>query len=234
MDLVTQQLHERRGRILEAARELIAERGYQALTMRDLAARCRVSVPTLYNQFGSKNALMGAAIELHFTGLLANNRAADASTGCDQLIAIVRICSQDMTRLPDYHRALLGAFMEIRDTAQIQGVLTADLGAEIERALEAMRSRRQLASWVDPGVLAAQITRACVASSVGWALGELDDTALEAAMLHSACSLTLSVARGAARDALESEVRSAQAALAAARPEAASDSVSVSSASAAR
>lgn len=214
MDLVTQQLHERRERILAAARELIGERGYQSLTMRDLAARCRVSVPTLYNQFGSKNALMSAAIQSHFTGLLAGDRARTDATGYERLIAVVGLCSAEMRRLPEYHRALVGAFMEMRDTAQTQAVLTADLGQELSRALASMRASRQLASWVDEGVLASQITRACIASSVAWALGELDDDCLGAAMLHNACSMTLGAARGAARSALERELRAAQEVLA--------------------
>ena len=74
MDLVTEQKLERRERILASARELIAERGYEGLTMRDLAAHCRVSVPTLYNQFGSKDSLLAAAVETHCSGLLATSR----------------------------------------------------------------------------------------------------------------------------------------------------------------
>jgi len=72
---VTEQKLERRARILAAARELIAQRGYEALSMRELAAHCRVSVPTLYNQFGGKQALLAAAVESHFAGLLAGTRA---------------------------------------------------------------------------------------------------------------------------------------------------------------
>lgn len=52
MDLVAEQRLERRARILAAVRELLAERGWREVTIRDLARHCRVSVPTLYNQFG--------------------------------------------------------------------------------------------------------------------------------------------------------------------------------------
>src|SRR5688572_18582549 len=43
---------ERRQRILAAARAIVAARGYEALTMRELAQKSRVTVPTLYNLIG--------------------------------------------------------------------------------------------------------------------------------------------------------------------------------------
>ena len=49
MDLVTKQREERKRRILEVARQLIAKHGYDGVTMRDLAEKSLVSVPTLYN-----------------------------------------------------------------------------------------------------------------------------------------------------------------------------------------
>jgi len=39
----------RRERILETARGLIESRGYEGLTMRDLAGSSGVTVPTVYN-----------------------------------------------------------------------------------------------------------------------------------------------------------------------------------------
>jgi AcrR family transcriptional regulator len=214
MDLVTQQLHERRGRILQAARELIGEQGYQALTMRELAARCRVSVPTLYNQFGSKNELLATAVQTHFSGLLRPAGTKPRRSGHEHLIDVIHLCSSEMARLPRYHRALVGAFMEIRDTDGTQAVLTADLATELARALDEMRTRGQLSEWVDSVVLSTQIMRACVASSVAWVVGELDDEGLQAAMLHTACCMTLGAAKGEARAELERQASDAQAKLA--------------------
>jgi len=210
MDLVTQQLHERRERILETARALIGEIGYQALTMRELAARCRVSVPTLYNQFGSKNELLATAVQSHFSGLLGSDPQATRGGGHMHLIAVVRLCASEMTRLPDYHRALIGAFMGLRDTDATQATLISNLTSELAVALAELRESGQLRDWLDIDVLAEQITQSCIASSVSWAIGVLDDERLEASMLHAACCLTLCAAQGAARKPLEREAQSAQ------------------------
>src|SRR5689334_16840267 len=62
MSLFDEQKAERRERILRAARAHVAKHGYDGLTMRDLAAAARVSVPTLYNLFGGKDAILSAAL----------------------------------------------------------------------------------------------------------------------------------------------------------------------------
>ena len=48
--------------ILDAARQIIAETSYNAMTMDDLAARAQVSKPTLYQYFPSKEAVAVRAI----------------------------------------------------------------------------------------------------------------------------------------------------------------------------
>jgi AcrR family transcriptional regulator len=57
-----------RRRILDAARELIIERGPAAITMRDIAGRARVSPETLYKAFGTKAALVKAVYDVTLAG----------------------------------------------------------------------------------------------------------------------------------------------------------------------
>ena len=52
----SQQMAERRERILEAARGLVERGGYDGLTMRSLATASGVTVPTVYNLIGGKEA----------------------------------------------------------------------------------------------------------------------------------------------------------------------------------
>jgi len=67
MSLIAEHKAERRARILAAARQLIAERGFEGLTMRELARAGRVSVPTVYNLLGGKHAVLMAELEETFT-----------------------------------------------------------------------------------------------------------------------------------------------------------------------
>jgi TetR/AcrR family transcriptional regulator len=51
------------GRILDAAEALFSERGYDGTTLRDVAGRVGLRIPSLYNHFASKDALYAAVLE---------------------------------------------------------------------------------------------------------------------------------------------------------------------------
>ncbi len=73
-------------RILDAAEELFAERGYNGTTLRDVATRVGVRPPSLYNHFASKDALYAAVLERGIgplIELLARSAAASAAEAYD-------------------------------------------------------------------------------------------------------------------------------------------------------
>ena len=205
---------ERRGRILSAVRELVGERGWRELTMRDLARRCRVSVPTLYNQFGGKNELLATAALGHFRELLERTVREAEPSGWRRLLALVERCAENMTSQSGYHRALLEAFAVARETGPVREHFVAYLTSALAAELAEMRRLGQLEAWVDAELLAGQITASCVIASVRWSQGGLDDAGLRAAMLHAASLLLLGTALGDARRGVERTARATQAQLA--------------------
>jgi AcrR family transcriptional regulator len=52
-----------RERVLDAAEALFAERGYEGATLRDVATRVGLRIPSLYNHFDSKESLYAAVLE---------------------------------------------------------------------------------------------------------------------------------------------------------------------------
>ncbi|HTO09709.1 MAG TPA: TetR/AcrR family transcriptional regulator [Myxococcota bacterium] len=213
MDLITEQRLWRRQRMLDAVREAVAEIGWAELTVRDLARRCRVSVPTLYNQFGGKEGLLTAAAEGHFRQVLERVTTEGGPRGWRRLLALAARSAENMTRQSAYHRSLVAAFGAARETGPAQAALVRDLTAAFAAELEFMRAQGQLADWVDLGLLASQLTAACVSASAAWARGHLSDGGLRASMPHSVGTLVLGVARGSARRGLEGAARREQAAL---------------------
>jgi AcrR family transcriptional regulator len=66
----------RERQMLDVAERVFAERGYQGTSMDEIAERCGVSKPMLYEYFGSKDGLLRAAIARARTELHETTRAA--------------------------------------------------------------------------------------------------------------------------------------------------------------
>lgn len=62
------QSHATTQRVLRAAATLFAERGYAGTTIRAIAAKANVSVPTVETLFGTKSRLLKAAIDVAIAG----------------------------------------------------------------------------------------------------------------------------------------------------------------------
>ena len=50
-------------RVLDVAEEVFAEKGFEGATLRDVASRVGIRIPSLYNHFDSKDALYTAVLE---------------------------------------------------------------------------------------------------------------------------------------------------------------------------
>ncbi len=221
MGLVVRQREERRQRILEAARDLIAERGYDGVTMRDLAERSLVSVPTLYALFGSKNELLYVAVESYFGDLVGMVEFAESDTGLPRIISLVETLSRETPRHAAYSRSLV-TFM--RDGSETTGglndVVAGRLSHELLAALEEMKGKRQLAQWADPRPLAERLAGQISIATFAWALYQVSDEALRGTMLYGTAVTLLGLARGRAASDTEALVREHQGSLAnAATPE---------------
>ena len=89
MKQLTERQKQRRAGILAAARDLIAEHGYDGVTMRELAARSNVALKTLYQQYDNKENLLAKAVEDMHANVYADITATEQPTGFDKLMFIV-------------------------------------------------------------------------------------------------------------------------------------------------
>ena len=78
-----------RERILDAARELFAKRGYEAVTMREIARRIEYSATALYSHFADKETLVRELCKQDFTNFAQNFLERIAASG-DPLERFVR------------------------------------------------------------------------------------------------------------------------------------------------
>jgi AcrR family transcriptional regulator len=115
----------RRERILDAAMELAAEGGWDAVQMREVAERAEVALGTLYRYFPSKVHLLVSALGRTFQTLHDSVRVDEsAGTPQERVYRVVAV----MTRYLARHRRLSGAM--------VRALMTAD--SEAARDVEAV------------------------------------------------------------------------------------------------
>jgi AcrR family transcriptional regulator len=204
---------ERRERILAAAREIIGQRGYEALTMRDLARASRVTVPTVYNLIGSKELVLFAAIEEQTARFEARLGAGTADLApAARLRAIVIACADEYFRMPRYYRSLLTLLFLSDAAGPMRRRVDRALSAPIGEALAAMRERGELAPWIEPRPLRGRLRAHLQMTSIQWATGLLSDEGLKATARYGAGLLLAAATVGATRAEFEAFAREAQAA----------------------
>ena len=210
MNLMTENRLARRASIMETARQMIAEKGYESITIRELASACRVSVPTLYNQFGGKDQLLAAAIEDHFVGDPDQVKIKTSLVGLDRIFAILDFITFQFLQAPDFHRRLLEAFGSLDSMQQVQRSITASLAHEIGQELGVMQGRRELEPWSDPDLLAGQVTTAFVSSTIIWGSGLIKENQLTASVQYGTGLVLAGVVVGDNLPLLRQRIEAAQ------------------------
>jgi AcrR family transcriptional regulator len=102
-----------RRRLLDAARELAGEGGYDAVTMRTVAARAGVSPPTAYQYFASKDHLLvDLMVDLVSTTSTAiRSRPSRGGSPVDRAVASLRRAVHRVEREPDLYVAIVRAYI---------------------------------------------------------------------------------------------------------------------------
>ena len=219
--VVAQQVAERRRHVLSKTRELLEELGYEALTMRDLAVACGVAVPTLYRNFGGKQALVREAVQEHFGGaILGHASTSNALTGHARLLEILDACGADVRRLPGYYRQLMAVLVAEQkpegehDAPGVGMPINAGMLENILISLEQMRAAGQLQEWVDIELTAERIVSEAMISGMQWAMGMLSSRGYHATLVYTTCMMLLGASKGAAarafRERIEQTPRSAR------------------------
>ena len=129
----------RRNRVIDAAMALAAEGGYDAVQMRDVAARAQVALGTIYRYFSSKDHLLAACqVELWQVQVerLAQ-RPPDGSTPADRVVNFLARAMRGASSDPERTAALITASSapdpavrecQLELMAMIDGVLADAMG----------------------------------------------------------------------------------------------------------
>lgn len=196
---------ERQSRILSAAREMLAEVGYNGLTIRELANRAGAAQGTLYNLFGSKDELIVAAIEDQLSEL-AERAATQSEPGIDRILALGEETSGQIRRTPAYAEAMARAvFSSSPDDALTKNLYLRGL-VNLREQLTAAKAAGELRSSVRVPRLARHLQAQTWGLVAGWMLGMFPLSQLSREYRRSQIMTLASCAAGDAKVRLEAEL----------------------------
>jgi AcrR family transcriptional regulator len=206
---------ERRRRILQAAREMIRETGDAGLSMRALAERAGVSPATPYNLFGSRRAIVLAAVG-DVPEFLTRFRRRPAKDPVEPLFSAAELAAEFYVEDPFFYRTLWRAVFDATDDIRPE-IYSAERDAFWRQLLEAADRAGVFEPGVDLELLWRALDRAFSSAMLEWVVGELPDAELGLAMRHGYALVLGGAASAAWRPALLERLKDAQAALAASR-----------------
>jgi AcrR family transcriptional regulator len=150
-----------RARILDAATEIAAERGYEGTSINAVSAKCGLPASSIYWHFQDKDDLLAAVIERSFGAWLSAWRFPEAGSAADRVVALSTQIAKALLDSPDFIRLglMLGLerrpvepraramFIQARDEAF--AILVAGIGEMVPELDEAQR--HQLAQYALAG-----------------------------------------------------------------------------------
>ncbi|HEY0446355.1 MAG TPA: TetR/AcrR family transcriptional regulator [Allosphingosinicella sp.] len=192
-------IRDRRRRILEETRNLIAEQGIGDFSMHELCKRAGVAKRTLYNAFQTRERLIAVAIQEYFSEYLARiNYRSPVGTLQRNVERIVAVTRRNR-KIRNYIRAIMAIYFSAEvnpDLWQTMHRMGTDPNLEWIRRLQA---RRQLQPWVDAGQLADDLVRFEYATINEWARGQISDEDIIPRLLMSYLTFMAGATRGTAR-----------------------------------
>jgi AcrR family transcriptional regulator len=134
----------RKQRLLDAACVLAAEGGYDAVQMRDVAARAEVALGTLYRHYASKDQLLLAAMAQQAATLRERlvQRPPRGTTPSARVADVLRRATRALERDPSVTKAMLCAMASTDDgSLPIKDEIDATLRAIIADAVDGSNDR---------------------------------------------------------------------------------------------
>jgi len=181
----------KRGQILRELRRQIGVQGIAGITMRDLALASGVATKTLYNLFGSKDALISESVRDTYKSVMGAITQSDRDLDAfEQLISYASASAQFNLAEPIYTRAMIYAYYSA-DTSL--GSFHQDfhnyIGGAFKDLLLQMRQTGDLQPWSPPHVIARQIVESLISTAAEWTKDIWQDEAFVDTSLLSVLSL---------------------------------------------
>ena len=212
MNVRQQNIKKRRQRILQSARQIVAEKGPEGLNMRSLAKQAGFSVTTLYNHFGNKDDLLVALLE---DALNEVTPLIEMESKNDPFSAVVAVMTGPVSYLIENSKVLrpimaVEYYKAERRAAPYALEIYAGILNTLAQLLEAAQKQGFFIKTVSPYLLAAEIFYSFRLALEDWELSEINDDALVTRVQSGVLMVLLSAATEKSRLRLQKKLKNIQ------------------------
>jgi AcrR family transcriptional regulator len=193
----------RRSAIESEAWLLMAERGYDGLTMRELSRRTGLSTRTLYEMYGGKDALLAEAFQERLRMLFARFESEISAKGLAHLTALNREITASITRGENFSRA----YASILASNKISIYSIETPVTHFRACLEEIREEGDLQDWVDTRFAARRLLLGQNALMIQWGSGAISSANLDPLYDLSSFEILHPMTRGATCEELEKRLQ---------------------------
>lgn len=172
------QIYERRRRVLREARRIIAEKGVADFTVRELCERAGVAQKTLYNAFGGKEAVVALAVRQYFTDFSARAHYRFEPGSLEGLLEVLIKVNSRNAQIRPYTKALMGIYHSATAEPALRRLLH-EIGRHTFQAfVEGLARRRQLRSELTAEHVLSLLLVQTNGVLSDWCVGDLPEEAL--------------------------------------------------------
>ena len=190
---------ERRQGIQAEAWRLMAERGYEGVTMRELSKRTGISTRTLYEIYGGKDALLGEAFRGRRRIVFERIEQAIDVKGLEHLVRMNTAIVDSIATSENFSRA----YASVLASNKISIYTIETPVAHFQGCLVEIRDQGDFLPWADLELTARRLLLGQNALMIQWGNGTISSANLESLYMMSMCEILIPLTLGKTREALQ-------------------------------
>lgn len=165
---------ERRGRLIRAARDLIAENHGGNFSMQELAARAGLSLATPYNLLGSKLAILQEVFRAESEGFRKNSIKRHAGQPVESVMLTVEALVSVFVRNPNFYRGLARSLSTL-SSDDFHEKLSPMSEAMFRPLVDGLFEEQAIHARISPALISAHLLRVFNSTFFLWATRDWDE-----------------------------------------------------------
>lgn len=197
-------IFERRRRILEEARKLIADHGVDGFGIRELCQRAHVAPQTVYKAFENKERLIALSIRHYFQSYVDQQHFHYPDNSLQGVVERLIAADLNMHEMREFVSAIVSIYFSQSADADVRVAASYNLMRTLQPWVLSLRELGHLRRGISPEVLIDSIAGLMFNVSLEWCRGNIDDNVY----MFRKAEAVLVVAAGATRGAGHKEISS--------------------------